>query len=107
MPWSRDAHVIPISTHFLLPTEPLQAPCRCHPYFSCTDLDITSHTSALAFSGAEVLCVLRSQGQVACLIAGLREKITYRSAPFWIRWWWSEREFLMLYKKPLEEPQVK
>ena len=47
-----------------------------------TDLDITSHTPALALSGEEVLRVLRTQGQAACLMAGLREKTTYRSAPF-------------------------
>ena len=82
-------HVIPISisTHpslsTKLPTEPLQAPRRCHPHFSRTDLDTTSHISALALSGAEVLRVLRSR-------AGSREKTTYRSAPSWIRWWWSE-----------------
>ena len=82
MPWSRDGHVIPISSHLSFPTEALQAPRRRHPHLSCTDLDttysridsdITSHTSALAFSGAEVLRVLPSR-------AGSREKTTYRSA---------------------------
>ena len=53
---------------------------------TCTNSDIISHTSALALSGEEVLCVLQSQGQAACLIAGLQEKTTYRSAPFQIRW---------------------
>ena len=76
-----------------------RAPHRCHPHlprtdsdttYSRTDSDTTSHTSALALSGAKVLRVLRSQGQAACLMAGLREKTTYRSAPSWIRWWWSE-----------------
>ena len=110
--WSRlciNGHVIPISilTYPLLATEPLQAPCRCHPHLSYINSDITSHTSALALSEAEVLRVLRSRGQAACLMAGSREKTTYRSAPFWIRWWWSERGFLMLYGKPLEEPRVK
>ena len=55
-----------------------------------TDLDITFHTFALALSRGEVLCVLQNRGQAAYLIAGLREKTTYKSAPFWIRWWWSE-----------------
>ena len=68
-----------------------RAPHRCHPHlprtdsdttYSRTDSDITSHTSALALSGAEVLRVLRSRGQAACLMAGSREKTTYRSAPF-------------------------
>ena len=107
MPWSRDGYVIPISTHPSLPTKLLQAPCRCHPHLSCTDSDTTSHTSALAFSRAEVLRVLQSQGQAACLMAGSREKTTYRSAPFWIRWRWSKRGFLMLYRKPLQEPRAK
>ena len=72
--------------------------------YSRTDSDTTSHTSALALSGAEVLRVFQSR----CLVAGSREKTTYRSAPFWIWWWWSERGFLTLYKgKPLEEPRVK
>ena len=100
MPWSRDGHVIPISSHPLFPTEPLQAPRCCHPHlsrtdsdttYSRTDSDITSHTLALALSGAEVLRVLPSQ-------AGLREKTTYRSAPSWIRWWWSERVPHALWK---------
>ena len=107
MPWSRDGHVIPISSHPLLPTKPLQAPRRRHPHlsrtdsdttYSRTDSDITSHTSALALSGAEVLRVLRSRGQAACLMAGSREKTTYRSAPFWIRWWWSEEVPHALWK---------
>ena len=64
-----------------------RAPHRCHPHlprtdsdttYSCTDSDTTSYTSALALSGAEVLRVFQSH----CLIAGLREKTTYRSAPF-------------------------
>ena len=91
--WSRlcvNGHVIPISSHPSLPTEPLRAPRRCHPHLSRTDSDITSHTSTLALSGGEVLRVLRSRGQAACLMAGSREKTTYRSAPSWIRWWWSE-----------------
>ena len=91
MPWLRKSYVIrlyvnnymiPISilTHPLLPIEPLGAPCCCHPHFSyidsdtsysCTDLDITFYTSALALFGAEVLYILQSQGQTACLIAGL------------------------------------
>ena len=72
--------------------------------YSRIDSDTTSHTSALALSGAEVLRVFQSR----CLVAGSREKTTYRSAPFWIWWWWSERVFLTLYKgKPLEEPWVK
>ena len=64
----------------------------------CTDLDITSHISALALSGVEVLRVLRSQ-------ADLQEKTTYRSAPFGSGG--GARGFLMLYEKPLEEPRVK
>ena len=107
MLWSRDGHVIPISIHPLLLTELLQALCRCHPHLFRTDSDTTSHTSALALFGAEVLCVLRSQGQAACLIAGLRENTIYRSAPFWIRWWWSEKEFLMLYGKLFKESRAK
>ena len=76
-------HVIQsISTHSLLTTKLLQVPRCCHPHFSCTDLDTTSYTSALAFSGAEVLHVLQSQGQIAWLMAGLQKKTTYRSAPF-------------------------
>ena len=94
--------------HPLLPTEPWRAPrTDSDTTYSRTDSDTTSHTSVLALSGKEVLRVLRSRGQAACLMAGSREKTTYRSAPFWIRWWWSERGFLMLYGKPLEEPRVK
>ena len=48
----------------------------------CTDLDIISYTSALALSKAKVLHVLRSQGQAVCLMAGLREKTTYKLVPF-------------------------
>ena len=47
-----------------------------------TNSDITSYTSVLALSGEEILRVLWSQGQAACLMAGSREKTTYRSAPF-------------------------
>ena len=103
------SHVIPIliSTYPLLPTKSLQAPCCCHPHFSYTDLDITFYISTLALFGEEVLRVLRSRDQAACLMAGLQEKTIYRSAPFWIRWWWSKKKFLMLYGKLLEEPRVK
>ena len=41
-----------------------------------TDSDITSHTPTLDLSRKEVLRVLRSQGQAACLMAGLQEKTT-------------------------------
>ena len=80
-----------ISTHPSLLTKPLQAPRRCHPHlfctdsdttYFCTDLDTTSHTSVLALFRKEVLRVLQTRGQAACLMAGLREKTTYRSAPF-------------------------
>ena len=98
MSGSRDGHVIAISSHPSFPTEPLQAPRCRHPHLSCTDSDTTSHTSALALSGAEVLRVLRSRGQAACLMAGLREKTIYRSAPFWIRWWWSKGVSHALWK---------
>ena len=37
---------------------------------------------ALVFFGKKVLRILRSRGQAACLIAGLQEKTTYKSAPF-------------------------
>ena len=58
-------------------------PCHWAPHcrlgqLPCTDSDTTSHTSALALSRAEVLRVFQSR----CLIAGSREKTTYRSAPF-------------------------
>ena len=55
MPWSHVGYVIPISSYPLLPTKPLRAPRHCHSYLSCTDLDVTFHTSALAFSGEVVL----------------------------------------------------
>ena len=55
MLWSRVGYVIPISSHPSLPTEPLQAPCCCHSHLSCTNSDATSHISALALSGEEVL----------------------------------------------------
>ena len=83
--------IVTISSHLLLSTKPLQAPCCCHPHLSCTnlnitysciDLNITSHTSTLALSRGEILHVLQSQGQAACLIAGLQEKTTYRSTLF-------------------------
>ena len=92
MPWLRDSQVISILSHLLLLTKQLQAHCRRQPHLYYTDLDttysranldITSYTSALALSGAEILRVLQSR-------AGLREKTTYRSAPSWIWWWWSE-----------------
>ena len=47
-----------------------------------TNLDIISHTSALAFFGKKVLRFLQSQGQAACLMAGLQKKTTYRSMPY-------------------------
>ena len=50
--------------------------------FSCIDLDITSYISVLALSREEVLRVLQSQGQAACLMASLQEKTIYRSALF-------------------------
>ena len=55
MPWSCIGHVIPISSHLSLQTEPLRAPRCCHPHLSCTNSDATSYTSALALSGEEVL----------------------------------------------------
>ena len=93
MLWSHDLTLCPavtwsqlISTHPLLTTKlltkPLQAPCRYHPHLSYTNLDITFYTSALGLSRVEVLHALQSKGQAACLIAGLREKTTYRLAPF-------------------------
>ena len=87
--------MISISSHPSLPTklrtEPLRATCCCHPHLSRTDSDITysrtdlvttPHISTLALSGKKVLCVLQSQGQAACWMAGSQEKTTYRSAPF-------------------------
>ena len=80
-----------ISIYPLLPTKLLRAPRCCHPHlscidlnttYSCTNLNTTSYTSVLALSRKEVLRVLQSRGQAACLMAGLREKTTYRSAPF-------------------------
>ena len=50
--------------------------------YSRTDSDTTSHTSVLALSGQEVLRILQSRGQAACLMAGLQKKTTYRSALF-------------------------
>ena len=100
MPWSRDGHVILILIHPSLSTKLLQVPRRCYPHFSCIDLDITYscidlditfYISTLALSGEKVLSVLQSQGQAVCLMTGLREKTTYRLAPFWIRWWWSKK----------------
>ena len=60
---------------FRPPLPPLRA-TRCR--YPRTDLDTTSYISALALSGAEVLCVFQSR----CLIAGSQKKTTYRSAPF-------------------------
>ena len=51
---------------------------RCLGQLPRTNLDTTSYTLALALSGVEVLHVFQSH----CLIAGSREKTTYRSAPF-------------------------
>ena len=82
MPWSRNGHVIPILSYPSLTTKLLRASCCCYPHFSRTDLDTTFYTSALAFFRAKVLRVLRSRGQAACLMAGLRKKTTYRSALF-------------------------
>ena len=64
----------------------------------CINSDITSHTLAPALFEAKVLHVLQSRGQTACLMAGLWEKTTYRSAPFWIRWWWSKGVSHALWK---------
>ena len=113
MPWSRDGHVIPISSHPSFPTEPLQAPRRRHPHlsrtdsdttYSRTDSDTTSHTSVLALSGKEVLRVLRSRGQAACLMPAREKRLLTDqrlSRPVVVK-----RE--TLYKrKPLEEPRVK
>ena len=100
MLWSGDGHVVPISSHLLLPTEPLQAPRCCYPHLSCTnsdttyfctDSDITSYILAPAFFEAKVLHVLQSQ-------ASLQEKTICRSAPFWIWWWWSKRVPYALWK---------
>ena len=50
--------------------------------YSYTNLDITFHTSAIALFKKKFLRILQNQGQAAYLIAGLQEKITYRSAFF-------------------------
>ena len=107
MPWSRDGHVIgfyvqwshdpDIESSFIsnqtskifnpkilhasfsafdLPRH--QAPHCCLSQVPRTDSDITSYTSALALSEAEVLRIFQNR----CLIAGSRVKTTYRSAPF-------------------------
>ena len=55
-----------------------RAPHCCFSQLPHTNSNTTFYTSALVFSGAEVLHVFQSR----CLIAGLREKTTYRSAPF-------------------------
>ena len=83
--WSRDPDIE--SSFASNRTSNIFHPKILHASFSASDLprtdsDTTSHTSALALSGAEVLRVLRSRGQAACLMAGLQEKTTYRSAPF-------------------------
>ena len=96
--WSREGHVIPtwcqwsrdpdIGSSFASNrTSNIFHPKILYALLSASDLpytdsDITSHTSALALSGEKVLRVLQSRGQAACLMAGLREKTTYRSAPF-------------------------
>ena len=78
------------------------APHRRHPHLPRTNSATTSYTSALALSGAEVLRVAYEPSRTSSC------KITCRSAPFQIWWWWSERGILTLYKKkPLEEPRVK
>ena len=69
----------------------LQALCCCQPHLFCIDLDMTyfytnlkttSYILALALFGKGVLCILQSQGQEACLMAGSQEKTTYRLALF-------------------------
>ena len=92
--WSQlcvNGHVIPISistsSFASNQTSNIFHPKILHALFSAfnlprTDSDITSYTSALALSGEEVLRILRSRGQAAYLMAGSREKTTYRSAPF-------------------------
>ena len=85
--WSRDPDIDLDSSFASNRTSDIFHPKILHASLSAsdlprTDLDITSHTPALALSGGEVLRVLRSRGQAACLMAGSREKTTYRSAPF-------------------------
>ena len=98
MTWSRDlaylsrknklhlSSIHPKILHAALstPTALATAMKASHCRYSCTDLDtiyyctnsdITSYTSALALSGAEVLCVFQSR----CLVAGSQGKTIYRS----------------------------
>ena len=115
MSWSRKSHVIPIVCHWSRnPVIDLNSSFTSnwtsnifYPILHAsllasdlprTDSDITPYTSALVLFGAEVLRVLRSRGQAACLMAGSREKTTYKSAPFWFRWWWSEGVLHALWK---------
>ena len=115
MSWSHKNHVISIVCHWSRdPNIDLDSSFAFNQIFNifhlilyaslsasnllCTNSDITPYTSALAFPRAKVLCVLQSRGQAAYLMAGLREKTTYRSAPFWIRWWWSEEVLHALWK---------
>ena len=51
-------------------------------HFPYINLDIIFYISVLAFFRKEVLPIIQSQGQATCLIAGLQEKITYRSTLF-------------------------
>ena len=99
--------------HPSLPTEPLRAPHCCHPHlprtdsdttYSRIDSDTTSHTSALAFSGKEVLRVLQSRGQAAAWWPAREKRLLIDqrlSRPVVV-----ERE-TFYNKKPLEEPRVK
>ena len=62
------------------------------------------HQSTLALSGVEVLRIACEPNKQFVLIVSSQKKAIYRPTPFWICWWWSERNILMLYKeKPQEE----
>ena len=80
--WSRDPDIDLDSSFASNQTSDIFHPKILHASLSAsdlsrTDLDITSYTLALALFGEEVLHVLRSRGQAACLMTGSREKTTY------------------------------
>ena len=67
----------------------------------CTNSDIIFYILALAISREEILYVLQSQGQIACLIVDLREKTIYKSALFLFG---GNRAKDILQKKVIGEP---
>ena len=125
MPWSRDGHVIELYVQWLRDpdiessfasnqTSNIFNPKILHASLSAPNLPRYRHEhlvvdtliSTKLFLKKKSYVSLMSRRRSSKMLEHKLIKITCRSMPFSIWWWWSERGVFTLFKgKPLEEPR--